>query len=152
MISRNWNLGILVCHTILLLPYMFYQIMLFLCCFTSSQHLKSYGDGYRLVTVHTHGDFIVLPHWETRPSASWPPTQLHYPDTKPTSLYPILIMLSTWLGSDRYKLNKSLVWLNHRFELVLYRFGHRTGLKKITCISQKQMMHIEMKQMTYKTK
>ena len=23
-------------------------------------------DGYRLVTVHTHGKFIVLPHWDTR--------------------------------------------------------------------------------------
>ena len=24
-------------------------------------------DGYRLVTVHIHGDFVVLSHWETRP-------------------------------------------------------------------------------------
>ena len=23
------------------------------------------GDGYRLVTVRTHGDFIVLPHWSS---------------------------------------------------------------------------------------
>ena len=27
-------------------------------------HWRSYQDWYRLVTVHTHGDFIVLPHWE----------------------------------------------------------------------------------------
>ena len=26
----------------------------------------SYQDGYQLVTVSTNGDFIVLPHWETR--------------------------------------------------------------------------------------
>ena len=26
--------------------------------------------GYRLVTVCTHSDFIVLPHWDTRPPAS----------------------------------------------------------------------------------
>ena len=26
-------------------------------------------DGYRLVTVCTNGDFIVLPHWKTRPPA-----------------------------------------------------------------------------------
>ena len=32
----------------------------------------SYQDGYRLVTVHTHGDCVVLPHWETRPLAPWP--------------------------------------------------------------------------------
>ena len=25
--------------------------------------------GEQLVTVHTHGNFIVLPHWETRPPA-----------------------------------------------------------------------------------
>ena len=40
--------------------------------FTSKQHLTSYQDMYRLVTVHTHDDFIVLPHWETRPSVPWP--------------------------------------------------------------------------------
>ena len=32
----------------------------------------SYQDGYRFVTVHTHGDFIVLPHLNTRPPAPWP--------------------------------------------------------------------------------
>ena len=32
--------------------------------FTSWQHLGSYPDGYRVVTVHTHGNFIVLSHWE----------------------------------------------------------------------------------------
>ena len=40
--------------------------------FTSLQHLRSYHDVYRLVRVHTKGEFIllVLPHyWETRPSA-----------------------------------------------------------------------------------
>ena len=26
----------------------------------------AYQDGYWLVMVHTHGDFIVLLHWETR--------------------------------------------------------------------------------------
>ena len=30
--------------------------------FTSFQNLRSYQDEYRLVTVHTPGDFIVLPH------------------------------------------------------------------------------------------
>ena len=40
---------------------MFFRIV---CCwFTSQQHLRSYQDKYRIVTVHTHGDFRVLHHW-----------------------------------------------------------------------------------------
>ena len=35
--------------------------------FTSLQHLRSYQDKHRLVTVCTNGDFIVLPHWEISP-------------------------------------------------------------------------------------
>ena len=33
---------------------------------------KSYQDGYQIVTVHTHGDFIVLLHWEIRLPAHAP--------------------------------------------------------------------------------
>ena len=32
----------------------------------SWQQLGSHQDGYRLMTVCTHGDFIVLPDWKTR--------------------------------------------------------------------------------------
>ena len=32
-------------------------------------------------------------------------TQSHYPDTKPTSSCPFLIMPSAWLGSDKYQLH-----------------------------------------------
>ena len=39
------------------------------CSFMSWQHVMSYQDGDRLVTVHTHGDFIVLPHSNTMPLA-----------------------------------------------------------------------------------
>ena len=35
--------------------------------FMSWQHLRSYQDGCQLVTVNTHGDFIVLLHSETGP-------------------------------------------------------------------------------------
>ena len=36
------------------------------------------GEGlYRLVTVRSHGDFIVLPHWNTRPPAQLPAIQLN---------------------------------------------------------------------------
>ena len=30
-------------------------------------HKKSYQNMYRLVAVQTHSDFIVMPHWESRP-------------------------------------------------------------------------------------
>ena len=34
---------------------------------------------------------------------TWYPTQSYYPDTEPTSHCPILIMLSAWLGSSKYR-------------------------------------------------
>ena len=67
------------------------------------------------MTVRTHGDLIVLPHWEIRPPAppTWYRTQAQYPDTKQTGLCPILTMLSAKLGSDKYLFFKLLVWLDH---------------------------------------
>ena len=38
---------------------------------SSWQHLRSYQDGCWLMTVHTPGDFIVLPHWKSRSAAPW---------------------------------------------------------------------------------
>ena len=40
------------------------------------------------------------------------PTQSHYPDTDPTSHCPILIMQSTWVGSNKYNFYNSLVGLD----------------------------------------
>ena len=40
--------------------------------FTSLQHLRPYQGRYRLVSVRTHGNFIMLPHWEIRPLTPWP--------------------------------------------------------------------------------
>ena len=58
---------------IIKLLYSCIQPIVYVCyCITPQEHLRSYQDWYRLVTVHTHGDFIVLPHCETRPSAQWP--------------------------------------------------------------------------------
>ena len=83
--------------------------------FISWQHLRSYQNGYWLVTVHTHGDFIVLPHWETRPSAPRLPTLSYYPVNQPISLpCVILIMQNLWLGSDKYQFSRHS----------LCRFGH----------------------------
>ena len=47
-------------------------------CFASSQHLRSYQYEHRLMAVHTHDDFIVLPHWETRPPGSGPDIPLSH--------------------------------------------------------------------------
>ena len=59
-------------------------------------HLRSYQDGYQLLTVHTHDDLIVLSHWETRQPRADTMT-LHYLDTEPTSHCSILLMPSARL-------------------------------------------------------
>ena len=61
----------------------------------SWQELKSYQDSYRLVTVHSYVDIIILPRLDTRY-----PTQSGYPDIEPTSPCHILIMLSASLRSS----------------------------------------------------
>ena len=105
--------------------------MFLCCCFASQQHLRPYQDWYPLARVHTHD------HWlysaaplgnQANNTMIWYPSQSHYPDTEPTSPCPILIMLSTWLGSYKYQFYKSLVWLDHGFAHthaipVLCRFG-----------------------------
>ena len=75
--------------------------------FTFWLHLTLYQDGYQLLTVCIHGDFIVLPHWKFRPPARLLDT-LHYDDTEPTSPFPILIIQSARLGNDQYQLCMSL--------------------------------------------
>ena len=78
----------------------------------SYQHLRSYQDGYRLVTARTHDDFIILPHWKTRPPAPWPDiTRDHIIPTLSQPIpCPILIMPSAWVGSDNCK------YLSHWFD------------------------------------
>ena len=64
------------------------------------------GGRYRPVTVHTHGDFIVLPHWNTRPVAPWsaiPLSCIILILSQSNRICPILIMLSARLGSDKYQ-------------------------------------------------
>ena len=55
-VARTWN------NT---QPYLLDKVKQLVGCwrFTSRQHLRSYQDGYWLVTVCTHSDFIVLPYW-----------------------------------------------------------------------------------------
>ena len=78
---------------------------LFVCwSFMFWQHLKSYQEGYRLVTVCTHDNCIGLFHWETRLAAPCPDIPPIHIILTLNQLYlaPILIMPSTWLGSDKY--------------------------------------------------
>ena len=76
--------------------------------FLSWPYLRSYLDGYRLVTMRTHGDFIVLSQWQTRLPAPWSHYMIthssRYPDSGPISPCPILIIPNAWLGRDKYKL------------------------------------------------
>ena len=86
------------------------------CCFTSKQHLRSYQNGYRPVTVRIHGDFYsAAPLGDQAPiTMICYPTQSHYSDTEPTSPCPIIIMPSTWLGSDKfqfYKFDSTRFWI-----------------------------------------
>ena len=60
------------------------------------------GHGYSTVPLGNPAVSTMIPY----------STQSHYPDTEPTSPCPIWIMLSTWLGSDKYQFSKSLVWLD----------------------------------------
>ena len=57
------------------------------------QHLRSYQDGYSLVTVHTRSGSIVLFYWDTRLLGSTI-FSTHYPDTELISPCAILIMYS----------------------------------------------------------
>ena len=61
----------------------------------------TYQDEYQLMIVHTYDVFIELPS---------PDIQSHNPETEPTSPFPIQIMLSTCLGSDKYQ------FLSHWFD------------------------------------
>ena len=93
---------------------------LFCCCFTSYQHLRSDQDRTRIVTVmHTHGNFMVLPHWDTRPQDPWPdPFSWHwanqslpYPNNaeRPASKWQVSIL--NWL-----------VWLDHSLKSAMFGF------------------------------
>ena len=48
-------------------------------------HIRTDTD---YISVQTHGDFIVLPHWETRPSSTSTPIQPHYLYTEITQSLP----------------------------------------------------------------
>ena len=53
---------------------------------------------------------------QTINTMTWYPTQSQYPDTDPTSSCPILIMPSSWLGSDKYQFYKLLIWCDQGFD------------------------------------
>ena len=78
---------------------------------TSLQYWRSYQDGHWLVTVRTHGDFIVQPHSEIRPPAPWPniplsPIILTWVNL--STPYPINVKHQA--RSDKYQFYKSFSW------------------------------------------
>ena len=61
--------------------------------FTSLQNLRLYQHDHQLVTVHTHGDFIVLPLGnQAAGTMTRYLTQSHYADTELTDPFPILLI------------------------------------------------------------
>ena len=91
------------------------------CCCTSLQHLRSYQDEYWLVTLRTHGDFIVLPHWEIRLPEVWPNILLCHTVTVPRLNKKQQVSIG---------LTQPGIWspgLLHA-KPTLYRFGHHTWL------------------------
>ena len=81
--------------------------------FTSWQHLRSYQDGKRLVTVIPRDNFILPSHWEIRPPAPWPDIPLSHIILALESTSSILIMSSTWLGNNKYQ------FFSHWFHLTM---------------------------------
>ena len=82
------------------------------CClfYILVKHLWSYHYEYRLVTVRTHDDLIVLPHWEFRLQPPWPDIPLkHIILTLSQPPCHILIMPCTWW---KVSILKSFVWLH----------------------------------------
>ena len=68
---------------------------------------------HRLVVVRVPGDFIAIPHWETRPTVPWPDIPLGYIVLILVLINccTILILTSVKLGGYKYQFYKSSVWL-----------------------------------------
>ena len=84
---------------------------LFIWMFSSWQHLRSYKDGYRLATIHDHGDFMVLPHWETtllEPCLNFPLSHIILIVRSPIIA---LVVVSARQGHAKCQCSKSLLWL-----------------------------------------
>ena len=63
------------------------------------------------MAVHTHGDFVVLSHWENQAARTMTQylAQSHDPDTELPRPRPILLMLGAKLGNEKYKFCNSMV-------------------------------------------
>ena len=96
-------------------------------CFISWQHQRSSGW-----VLTCDSDFIVQPHWETRPLAPWPDFPLSH-IIEPTSFVLILIMPNAWLESDKYTFLSH--WLHmtrvQNHEVQIPRF-YKTGDRRST--------------------
>ena len=78
---------------------------------------------------------------QTFSTMPWYPTQWHYPDAGPANPCPIVIMLSIWLGSDKFQFYKSLVWLDHRVEPTISRTWDLTLPIRPSCLVPTKVIH-----------
>ena len=60
--------------------------------------------------MHTDGDFIVLPHWKTRPLAQWP--DIWFSQIILTMNQPLLSLAKHLAEKQQVSKLKSLVWIN----------------------------------------
>ena len=70
-------------------------------------------------------------------------TQSHYLDTEPTTPSPILIMPSTWLGSNKYQFYKSLVWLDNGFKPTISRTRDQCPTDSVTASDHRRDSQIK---------
>ena len=83
--------------------------------FLISGHIRTGTDLWQCTLMVTLNS--AAPLWDqTENTITWYPTQSNYPETHPNSPCPILVVPSTWLGSDTYQFDKTLVWLDLEFE------------------------------------
>ena len=83
--------------------------------------VKTYTNiNERMFLATIHEDYVRgASLWNQAASTmTWYPTQSHYPDNEPTSPRHSLIILSTWLGREKYK------FLRHSLDLAIH-WGHR---------------------------
>ena len=66
--------------------------------FTPCQHLRSYQDGYWLVTAKTHGNFIVLHHLKVTVLAPWPNIPLTHIIMTPSQ--PVIALSYSFQAAD----------------------------------------------------
>ena len=78
-------------------------------------------------TVHTHGNFIVVPFSDDMAQY---PTQSHYSDSELTSPYYLLLMLSSRVGSDKYQFSTREISMADNGSSPFHSLPYRNNAKR----------------------